>query len=162
MITLQPSIAITPIFTEQCNTKAHLKSKNDRHIHKQLPGGTLQKINILKSFSQNSWKKTSVGVSFLIKLEPEICNFIKIETETRVFFYEYCEISKHLFHRTPRVAASSRCVFQIKVTICSAFFSTLIFFSGVLKICIASKNLFTQTEKLEHILPVLPKKRNQM
>ena len=53
-------------------------------------------------------------------------------------------------------------VFQIKVNICCALFSTLICFAGGLKICIAKKNLFTQTEKLEQILPVLPKKRNQM
>ena len=63
---------------------------------------------------------------------------------------------------TPLVAASHCRLFEIKVNICSAFFSTRISFEGVLKIYIANKILLTQTEKLEDKLPVLPKKRNQM
>ena len=127
--------------------KSTPKVKTKKHVQKQSSGGTLWKKNILKKFSQNSRKNTCVGVYHLIKLEPETCCCIKIETQTRVFFYEFWDISE---------------VFQIKVNICSAFFFTLICFVGVLKICTAKKNLFTQTEKLEHILLVLPKKRNQM
>ena len=56
------------------------------------------------------------------------------------------------------MAAFPFCIFQIKVNIYSAFFSTLICFTGVLKIGIAKKNHITQTEKLELILPILPKK----
>ena len=138
------------------------------NIHRQSSGGTQWKINILTFLLQNSQKNTCVGLSLLIKLQPETYNFIKIKTQTRVFFYEFCEISKHLFYRTPLVAAFPRSVFQIKVAICSAFFSTLIFFAGVFffwrgkGLCITNKNLFTQTEKLEHILLVLHKTRNQM
>ena len=87
MIALQPSITTTTSCTEG-NCKTDLKSKNNRHIQKQSPGCTLQE-NIPKFFSQNSEKNTCVGIYFMIKLEPETCNFIKKETPTRVFFCEF-------------------------------------------------------------------------
>ena len=65
-------------------------------------------------------------------------------------------------YRTPPVTASPRRDFQIQVNMWFVFFPKRNFFAGVLKIYIANKNLLTQTEKLEHILPVLLKKRNQM
>ena len=55
------------------------------------------KKNIFKNFSQNSQKITSVGVSFFKKLEPETCYFVKIQTQTWVFFYEFCKFSKNIF-----------------------------------------------------------------
>ena len=46
--------------------------------------------------SRNSQENTCARVSFLIKL-PEACNFIKKETLTQVFSYEFCEIFKSTF-----------------------------------------------------------------
>ena len=76
--------------------KTNLKSNNNRHIQKQSPGVTLWKKHFLtffKHFLQNSQKGTSVGVSFLINWKSETYNFIKIETSTREFSCEFCEIS---------------------------------------------------------------------
>ena len=135
MITLQPSIAITPNFTEECTNKAHLKSKKVTDTSRSSrPVVFCEKQNILTNFSQNSQKKTCVGVSFLIKLEHETCYFIKIEPQIPVFY-------ENLFCRTTLVAAFPPWVFQINVNICSAFFSTLICFANVLKICIEKNNL---------------------
>ena len=72
------------------------------------------------------------------------------------------KLLKNLFYRTLPVAASQRQVFQIKANIWSTFFPRRNFLAGVLKIYIANKNLLIQTEKIEHILPVLLKKRKQM
>ena len=44
--------------------------------------------------------------SFLIKLKAKACNIIKKETLAQVFSSECCEISQHLFYRTPPLAAS--------------------------------------------------------
>ena len=91
--TLQPSIAITPNFTEECTKKAHLKLEKVTDTPKvtdtsrsSRPVVFCEKQNILKNFSQNSQKKTCVGVSFLIKFEHETCYFIKTEPQIRVFF----------------------------------------------------------------------------
>ena len=97
MITLQPSIAITLNFTEECTNKAHLKSKKVKDTSRSSPVVLCEKQNILKTFSQNSQKKACVGVSFFIKLEPETCYFIKVEPQTRVFFKKIFEISKKAF-----------------------------------------------------------------
>ena len=51
--------------------------------------------------------------------------------------------------------------FKLKLTY-GLHFSLDNFLAGVLKIYIANKNLLIQTEKIEHILPVLLKKRKQM
>ena len=56
--------------------------------------------------SQNPYKNTHVGVSFLIKIEPKACNVIKKETLAKVFFCEFCESFKNsFFYRTPLIAA---------------------------------------------------------
>ena len=47
--------------------------------------------------SQNSQENTCTRVSFLIKLQAEVCNFIKEETLAQVFFCEFCKISKNIF-----------------------------------------------------------------
>ena len=47
-------------------------------------------------------------LSFNKSLQPQACNFIKIETLVQVFSREFCEISKNtFFYRTPPVAASA-------------------------------------------------------
>ena len=43
---------------------------------------------------------------------PQACNFIKKETLTQVFSFEFCEISKNTFcYRRPLVAASEVIIF---------------------------------------------------
>ena len=49
-----------------------------------------------RQFRKIHWK-TSVTVSFLIKLQPMACNFIKKKTLAQVFSCEICEISKNTF-----------------------------------------------------------------
>ena len=51
---------------------------------------------VLLKLSHNSQKNTwCVGVFFLIK--SQACNFIKKESLTQVFSYEFCEIFKNTF-----------------------------------------------------------------
>ena len=57
--------------------------------------------------SQNSQENTSVRVSFLIKLRPEACIFIKKESLAQVFYCEfYKNFKKTFFYRIPLVVAS--------------------------------------------------------
>ena len=75
---------ITPNFTEECTNKAHLKSKKVTNTSRSSrPVVFCEKQ---KKFSQNSQKKTCVGVSLLIKLEHETCYFIKIDPQKPVYF----------------------------------------------------------------------------
>ena len=97
MITLQPSIVITPNFTEECNNKAHLKSKSNRHIQKHSSGGALWKTNIPRKFSQNSQKTTCVEVSSLTELKPETCYFIKIEPQHGYFSKSFAKFLRKPF-----------------------------------------------------------------
>ena len=46
---------------------------------------------------QNSQENTCARVSFLIKLQATVCNFIKKETLVQVFSCEFCEIPKNTF-----------------------------------------------------------------
>ena len=62
---------------------------------------------VLLEISQNPQENTCVTVSFLIKLQLEVCNFIKKETLAQVFSCEFCEISKNIFFKKHlRVTAS--------------------------------------------------------
>ena len=57
--------------------------------------------------SKNSQENTCVRVSFLIKLLPEACNFIKKEALAQVSSCEFCENFKNtFFYRTSPVACS--------------------------------------------------------
>ena len=47
--------------------------------------------------SQNSQENTSARVSFLTELQTKACNFIKKETLTKVFLFEFCEVSQKTF-----------------------------------------------------------------
>ena len=74
-------------------------------IKKQSPRGVLYK--------KCSWKfriihrKTPVPESLLIKLQAQVCNFIKKETLAQVLSLEFCKISKNTFFTEHlRVAAS--------------------------------------------------------
>ena len=46
---------------------------------------------------QNSPENNCARVSFLIKLQVLVCNFIKKESLAQVFSFEFCEISKNNF-----------------------------------------------------------------
>ena len=60
---------------------------------------------VFSEISQNSKENICVRVTFLIK--QQACNFIKKETLSRVFFGEFCKISKNTFsYRIPLVTAS--------------------------------------------------------
>ena len=59
-------------------------------------GGVLWK-KVFLEISQNSEENTFARDSFLIKLQPWGCNFIKRESLTKVFSCEFCEISKNTF-----------------------------------------------------------------
>ena len=64
----------------------------------KLPEAVARRCSVKKVFlkiSQISQENTYFRVSFLIK--PQVCNFIKKEALTRVFFCEFCEISKNTF-----------------------------------------------------------------
>ena len=52
---------------------------------------------VLLEISQNSQENTCARVPFLIKLQAEVCNFIKKETLAQMFSCEICEISKNTF-----------------------------------------------------------------
>ena len=68
-----------------------------------------QRLPVKKVFleiSQNSLENTCVRASFLIKLQADVCNFIKKEALTQVFSSEFCQISEEIFScRIPVVAA---------------------------------------------------------
>ena len=64
--------------------------------------------------SQNSLESPCARVSFLIKLQPSACNFIKKETLAQAFSCKFCEISRNTFcYRTTPVAASVLPVFKV-------------------------------------------------
>ena len=74
------------------------------------PEAAPRRCSVKKVFlenSQNSQQNTCARVSFLIKLQPYACNFIKKETLAQVFSCQFYEISKNtLCYKTPLVAAS--------------------------------------------------------
>ena len=51
---------------------------------------------VLKHFTKFTGKQLCQSL-FLIKFQVQICNFIKNETLTQLFFYEFCEIFKNSF-----------------------------------------------------------------
>ena len=52
---------------------------------------------VFLEISQTSQENTCARVSFLIKLQASICNFIKKETLAQVFSGKFCKISKNTF-----------------------------------------------------------------
>ena len=65
---------------------------DDRRSHRNVLEGKM-----FLEISQNSQENTWVRVSFLIKVQASVCNFIKNKTLAEVFFCEFCEISKNTF-----------------------------------------------------------------
>ena len=55
------------------------------------------KKGVIRDFTKFTGKHLRVRVSFLIKLQAQVCNFIKKETPAQVFFSEFCEISRSTF-----------------------------------------------------------------
>ena len=83
--------------------------KSTEYKKQNLTEAVTQSCSVKKvslEISQNSQKSTCTRVSlliklqaetrvyFLIKLQAQACNFIKKEALSRVFSYEFCEISK--------------------------------------------------------------------
>ena len=89
---------------------------------------------VLRNFIKFTGKHMCERVSFLIKLQPSVCNFIKRETLAQVFFCEFCKISKNAFsYITPPVAASE--VYE-KNSFTYSFSCILLSFSkNALKVC---------------------------
>ena len=52
---------------------------------------------------QNSLENTCARVSLLIKLQANVCNFVKKETLVQVFSCEFCEFLRALFFINPLV-----------------------------------------------------------
>ena len=67
------------------------------HLQKKPPEVLYKKVSL--KISQNSQENTCARrVSFLIKLQSsQVWNFIKKETLTQMFYWEFCEILKALF-----------------------------------------------------------------
>ena len=148
--------------TEGCNNKAHLKLKEITDTSRRsLPVVPYEK-KFLKTFHKIHRKSPVLESLFKKSWNLRPATLLKQRRKHGCFSTNFAK-----FLRTPFLQnTSTGCLstfgfFKLKLT-CSAFFSTLICFAGGLKICIAKRNLFTQTEKLEQILAVLPKKRNQM
>ena len=59
--------------------------------------GSALEEKVLLEILQNSQKNTCARVSFLIKLQILVCNFIKKETLAQVFSGEFCKTSKNTF-----------------------------------------------------------------
>ena len=53
------------------------------------------KKKVSLKISQNSQENICARASFLLKFQAYTCNFIKKETLTQVFSYEFCEIFKN-------------------------------------------------------------------
>ena len=68
----------------------------ERGFQKQYLGGVLLR-KVFLEILQISQENTCARVSFLIKLLPEACNFIKNETLAQVFSCEFCVISNNTF-----------------------------------------------------------------
>ena len=52
---------------------------------------------VFLKISQNSQENTCARTSLLIKLQAEAGNFVKKETLTQVFSYEFCEVFRNTF-----------------------------------------------------------------
>ena len=83
-----------------------------RNTYDQETEADAQRCSVKKVFLeilQNSQENTCVRVSFWIKLQASVCNFIKKETLTQVFSFEFGKISENTFsYRTPPVTASEK------------------------------------------------------
>ena len=88
---------------------------------------------------ENSQESTCARVSFLEKLQVEVCNFIKKETLPQLFYCDFWEIFKNIFcHRTLPVAA---CVFLYLLKT-SEYLCFFWHFQGVYKLKILLKCVF--------------------
>ena len=85
------SCVLNAFKTRKCKSK-----KNKQTSIRSSPSEVLCKKVFLKIY-QNSQEKTSTSVSFLIKLQALVCNFIKKETLAQVFSCKFCEIFKTTF-----------------------------------------------------------------
>ena len=98
------------VIINNCVRVYDLKSNGRYIFFLKSTEAVAQRCSVKKLFieiSQNSYQNTCVRVSFFVKLQASICNFIKKETLAQVFPCEFCKIFKNtLSYRTPPVAAS--------------------------------------------------------
>ena len=94
-----------------------------------------------KHLCQSLFFNKVAGLRPAILLKKKLCNFIKKETLTQLFSYEFCEICKTiLLHRTPLVATS---VSDNKLISFFYFFSKILFNSELKTVQVSrSFNIF--------------------
>ena len=84
----------------------------DATLTKLKAEAVIRRCSVKKMFleiSQNWQEITCARISFLIKFQVSVCNFIKKETLAQVFSCGFCEISNNAFsYRTPPMAPSSK------------------------------------------------------
>ena len=105
---LQPTLHKTTLYKIHVRSVLSFNSDdNFRNDYRSSRPEEFCKNGILR-ISQNSQENTRARVSFLIKLQAPVCNFIQKETLVQVFSSKFCEISKNTFsYRTPPVASSA-------------------------------------------------------
>ena len=80
---------------------------------------------------------------------PKACNFIKKETLTQVFYFEFCEISKSTFcYRTPPVAASEDIIFLSVMNFDTAY----VLFAGTKYFSLSTSTTVSYLELFKGIL----------
>ena len=66
-----------------------------QHANKEAVTGGVQLKKLFLKVSQNSHENTCARDSFLIKLQASVFNFIRKETLTQLFYYEFFRICKN-------------------------------------------------------------------
>ena len=83
---------------KRVNSKRHFTIDRNNFVPGRVSSpDEISCVNTLLEISQNSQENTCARVSFLIKLQAEVYNFIKKEALTQVFSCIFCEISKKTF-----------------------------------------------------------------
>ena len=94
-------------------------------VLKEAVAQTCSVKNVFLEISQNSQENTCVRVSFLIKLQAQVCKFIKKEALAQVFSSEFCKISKNTFSYTTPLVAASLLKIRIKTGLFSSWLSVV-------------------------------------
>ena len=100
--------------------KSLILALNNADVKFQKIKGVLWK-KVCLEISQNSQENTYVRISFLIKLQAQVCNFIKKETPAKMFSYEFCGISKNTFFTEHLWTTAS----EVLLIICNNFVNSI-------------------------------------
>ena len=79
------------------------------------------KKGVIRDFIKFTGKHLRVRVSFLVKLQAQVCNFIKKETPAQVFSSELCEISNNTFFTEHLWTTAS----EVLLIICNNFVNSI-------------------------------------